>query len=947
MRRNIILLCTAFLAVLVACTKEELKDRGEPTPPPVVDDESIDPAVFGLLDREDKSLENIFALYDAGSLYYAASALLEHYRSRTGVYDDAVNLIDPYVPADQMYKGIYALTSEGCRFYTEGFTDKEGKPYSYLVSGKIDWTKCESKDAMQTRQLARLGWIETQGLLYRTNTSEGKETFARDWVFAMDSFINFALQQDKAEEPVLMWDREDASVRLGSLLSAWQYFLNSLYMTPAFSARLLGYMAIEANRIMKVAEESDTELLRRCSKILCEFKDAPQWLSTSKNINNKDYKQEWIEAMNLDHPAMAAAKAYYEANDYKSVASAVLEAYRNRDWVVNPLFVKPTTASDIQCMYANDALRENGYRFYVKNYNEADGHPKSYMNAEGTGIDWQKWPTKEQEERYQLGRHQWMEPQAITYAFKGGEALVQNWMEVYKDWFDKNPRPLKKIDFSKWPGHLPSEDQNYGWTWRPLDVSARVTNQITLAEIYRNSPSITPEYWMWYLSTIPEQVEHIIRNYSDDSNHRISQASAVASAGLLFPEFEHSDKWTESGVQTLAGCVNDEYYSDGWLKDGDFQYHIGSIESFRASMEYARANDKYNIFPANYTGQIKKMADVVLNLTYPDYSAVNMCDTRASSYSKSVLTKNFSRYAALFPDEKAYEWMASGRTTGEAPSNLYAIYPDAGYYVLRSGWNQDDIMMVLENTTSSPSEKWHRQWDNNTFELYVKGRRFFTDSGCYSYGGTATSNTARERYASTAYHNTLTLNGKNVTSCKGEFLSHEVLKNGSSQTEVLVLSNSSYDNLIHRRTVFFVDRKFFVIVDDAIGSAEGEVAVHFHLPQTDTVIEAEACLSYTTFSDGNNMFVKTISDQACTLESRTGYLSEETNKELERPAYKVAVSKTADQSAVRFATVIYPCSDAVAAKRTVDVTPAPFSKDEVNVTVTLDGNSTEYSVSIK
>ena len=97
MRRTLLILGTAVLALLASCAKDELKDKGPVTPPPVMDDASIDPAIFSLLDRDDKALEHVFALYDAGSLYNAAAALLEYFRSRTGVYDDKVNLIDPCV----------------------------------------------------------------------------------------------------------------------------------------------------------------------------------------------------------------------------------------------------------------------------------------------------------------------------------------------------------------------------------------------------------------------------------------------------------------------------------------------------------------------------------------------------------------------------------------------------------------------------------------------------------------------------------------------------------------------------------------------------------------------------------------------------------------------------------------------------------------------------------
>lgn len=43
----------------------------------------------------------------------------------------------------------------------------------------------------------------------------------------------------------------------------------------------------------------------------------------------------------------------------------------------------------------------------------------------------------------------------------------------------------------------------------------------------------------------------------------------------------------------------------------------------------------------------------------------------------------------------------------------------------------------------------------------------------------------------------------------------------------MTVGNPSYEGLTHRRTVWFVDRQFFVIADEASGTAEGEVGLHY------------------------------------------------------------------------------------------------------------------------
>ena len=107
--------------------------------------------------------------------------------------------------------------------------------------------------------------------------------------------------------------------------------------------------------------------------------------------------------------------------------------------------------------------------------------------------------------------------------------------------------------------------------------------------------------------------------------------------------------------------------------------------------------------------------------------------------------------------------MATEGAQGTIPATSVKCYRDCGYYMMRTGWTMQDMMMVLQNRPDV-DDQWHRQSDNNTFELWVKGRNFFPDSGAGSYGGDSESNAIRARYAATTAHNTLTLNGKNVTS---------------------------------------------------------------------------------------------------------------------------------------------------------------------------------------
>ena len=44
-----------------------------------------------------------------------------------------------------------------------------------------------------------------------------------------------------------------------------------------------------------------------------------------------------------------------------------------------------------------------------------------------------------------------------------------------------------------------------------------------------------------------------------------------------------------------------------------------------------------------------------------------------------------------------------------------------------------------------------------------------------------------------------------------------------ADSDVLVVENRSYPGLTHRRSVWFVNRRFFVLLDEAIGGAPGQL----------------------------------------------------------------------------------------------------------------------------
>ena len=944
-----------IVAVLFSagCLSDDLgrSDNGSgtgSTEPTIPDNSVIEAGVFSALNLDYPGLAAVKAYYESDQYYLAAQALLEYYRGRTDVVNGNVNLIAPSISAEEQVWADQALLANEYRFYVEGYMDGD-VPYSYLKSRAVDWTVCPTGDLEQRYRVHRHQWMVPQGKAYRTSLDE---TYASEWVTVYEDWLGKyprptgdvdydadpASQPEESREALYAWRPADVACRVEAQCDLLYYFMQSTSFTPQLLSKFLTNLAEQAEHVRThYSEDVDTKAAEahavfRAGTIFPEMKRAEEWVESGSGSMNEGIDASVFEVLDLDYSGLTKVKRAYDIGDYYMALEELMNYYRSRTHGLNPnVDLSSVTPTANEQRWADYALRENDYRFYVNNYfdpNAGESNvPYSYLNSARTGIDWTLCPTGEQEQRYQLHRHQWMVPQAKTYYASADEKYALNWIEVYGDWLKQNPKPEQGTDVT-----------NHA-SWRPLDVAARLIDQCALLEYYQQSPSVTVEWLAEVLTHLDEHANHIMNNYSTTSNHLITQAQAVTFAGMLFPELKNASAWKQSGTSVLSREVTAQYFPDGWLMDGDLHYHISGIEDFRVSLEVAQRNGEESRFPENYVESMRKMTDVVMNMIYPDYTVPNMADTRRATWTASVLRRNLTNYYNLFPDNQQMLWMATGGAEGTMPETKVKTFPDGGYYVMRSGWTTSDMMMVLQNTPDGPSEQWHRQYDNNTFELWVKGRNFFPDSGCFSYGGTYLSNADRCKYAASTAHNTVTLGDANVSS-DGKLLK-EFSRSGSGHWyEALVLENPSYEGLTHRRTIFMVDDKFYVILDEAYGTAAGTVNLNFNITEGDdsqVVYDPEEGGFHTAFSDGNNLLVRTRGSKTGAFVKKTGFVSYNINQTAERKAYQLNLEKTADEPVVRYATVLLPTSDASA--ETVVITLGDWSENGGSVRVQVGGVS--------
>lgn len=557
-------------------------------------------------------------------------------------------------------------------------------------------------------------------------------------------------------------------------------------------------------------------------------------------------------------------------DEERSNADVLLNYFRTRDNVRHPIrredrkVSKGITASKADLKIADDALQH----IFV-------GQPAYPGFFCGEDIDWGFRPVPDNEWVWQLNRMTFWDAMGGMYWHTGDEKYAVAWAEQMMDWVKKNPN-----------------DEEHKYAWRSIEAGIRGNRWVGLFQRFIDSPNFTPDVLIVYLNSLYDHADYLMTKYSSSSNWALMEAEGLAFIAIFFPEFKDSNRWREEAIRRLNEEITIQVYPDGHQNELAMGYHTGSIEWFLRTYELAVMNGFMEAFPKSYTDQIEKMCEVPLKLALPDGTNAQFGD--AWEGSPGQYHARFKRWGDFFKRDD-FLFVASEGREGQLPDSTAFALPVSGLYSMRSDWTQDAICLVLK---CGPDGGWHSHPDNGTFTLYAGGRNLMPDAGCYIYSGDPEG---RAWFRQTKIHQTLTLDDRD-----SRYRPRLLLWQPGDEVDVLVVENKSYDDLTHRRAVFFVNKRYFVIVDDAFGDAVGEVGIHFQLAPGDAVFNHDDNSVRSDFQERWNVLVQSQPQPGMKLEEEEGWVSFKYTVKEPRPAFKYKVNKSSNQGSVRFITLVAP-----------------------------------------
>lgn len=615
--------------------------------------------------------------------------------------------------------------------------------------------------------------------------------------------------------------------------------------------------------------------------------------------------EELFSVLDLERPGLAGVKAAAAGGDHAAASAALLAYYRARlepGWMTGPSLGNPHPpclfrgrSADRPKLTASDedrAVAEDAEHHIFRPLPGANYGPHDY----GPDIDWDANPVGDIE--WPCGMHRWYAwdgQVARCRSATGDERWARVWVGLITDWIRKNPLTLERLPFPR--------------SWDAIQVGIRLQRMAGHLPAYLDSATCTPEFLVELLTSLYNHARRTEQMpYPNRDNFVQIETTGLAYVAALFPEFRDATVWRELANARMTASLREQLLPDGVHGELTPVYH---------QLLTGYGLDFLELFGGTgASGELRKdteqMVGFLTAIMRPDRRMLVVGD----SHNGIPLPPMLARAARLLNRSDFLAAATEGREGKWTETRNFA-FKDGGFYTFRSGWEPDAVWMGL-HCGPEPIEPFHSQFDRGTFELMAYGRLLMVDPGVFNY---KSGDPGREAFRRTAAHQCLTLNGANAARA-GRCL--QWIEDDGNGNAVLTVENASYPGLTHRRTVFFVQPRWFVFVDETLGDATGDLDLHFQLTPGPAVIDPATKTARTDFPEGGNVFVWADREAPVTLEAEEAWYSPKWFEKEPLPAFRYRHESR--RVPARFVTVLAPFEG-----RQAPVVEAAFEPAQVGV----------------
>jgi hypothetical protein len=364
---------------------------------------------------------------------------------------------------------------------------------------------------------------------------------------------------------------------------------------------------------------------------------------------------------------------------------------------------------------------------------------------------------------------------------------------------------------------------------------------------------------------IDRQLRHVERHlstYFSPNTHLLGEGLALYVAGRTLPELVSAARWEDKGRHILLREAHRQVNADGGHAERSAHYHRYALDFYLLALSIARITEDpvASAFEevtgrlagfcraiAGDDGRLPMLGDDDGGLLFP----ICRRDPADAGDSLALAAALLGRPELAIGEapEEVY-WMLGGEPPPAPAGGAIgsAIFPDTGYAALRSSHSH----AVLDVGVHGFLNGGHAHADALALVLSLGGRPLLVDPGTATY---TMDPELRDRFRSSAMHNTVQLDGRPQSVPAGPFHwrsradARLDLRRAAADFEIVEGSHDGYQPAVHRRAVTRAG-DLWLVVDHVLDTARHDVQVHWHLEPRWTLEREEGSAVSFRHADG-------------------------------------------------------------------------------------------------
>ncbi len=337
----------------------------------------------------------------------------------------------------------------------------------------------------------------------------------------------------------------------------------------------------------------------------------------------------------------------------------------------------------------------------------------SFPHQFGERIDWSINPTPlvYAEWTWQLSRHPMWVALKDAYWATGDEIYAKEFNSQMVAWVEDNP--------------VPDDSGNYVCSrWRTIEAGIRTLGAWPDCFFgFLSSPEFTDHGIVTMLKSFYEHAIHL-RKYPTRGNWLTMEMNGLFNTAVLFPEFRKAEEWRDFAMMKLYDDMLIQVYPDGAQTELSPGYHSTSLHCFMRIVNTAMMNDVK--LPDDYISRLEKMFDYYVKIVMPDLCMPPLNDSGWDSKVCDDLKNGYD----FFPNRESFNYFATNREYGTKPDFTSVWLPYAGWAIMRTGWEANDLYLHFD---AGPFSTGHSHEDKLSFIIDAYGRKLITEGGIYAY----------------------------------------------------------------------------------------------------------------------------------------------------------------------------------------------------------------------